>query len=211
MIEIIVIEHMEPVLSKWMWIEYKHTSEMVGKDRLWITNVKDPDERALLRKIAKNVYEESVSELNISYDIIVLDPSASRTLEPEDLRDEVCVVIGGIMGDYPPKGRTRELSSKLKRKKTRNRGPLQFPIDSAAYIALEIDRGKRLDDIPILDQLEIEVSEGHTIVLPYAYPLVNGRPLISEEEIKYLKSGIEEDEARAIKEGKVRSVAEDLR
>ncbi|RLE83618.1 MAG: hypothetical protein DRJ41_04585 [Thermoprotei archaeon] len=210
MISLFIIEHMEPVLSRWMWIEYKHASRIVGKESLWITNVKDREERRILEDIAARVFEESVSEINIpSKKVIVLDPSASVTLKPGDFGESVSVVVGGIMGDYPPQGRTRKLASKLISAEVRTLGPYQFPIDSAIYVALEVSKGRRLDEIPIIDKLEVKVSEGHTILLPYAYPIVDGKPLISDEEIEYLKKDVEDDEARAIREGRVRSVSEE--
>ena len=54
-IEAFIIEHLEPVVSKWVWIEYKHASEIAGRDKLVITNVKDPREREILSRIAREV------------------------------------------------------------------------------------------------------------------------------------------------------------
>jgi ribosome biogenesis SPOUT family RNA methylase Rps3 len=45
-----------------------------------------------------------------------------------------------------------------------------------------------------MENLVIKVDEFHEIILPYVYPLVNNKPLISDELIEYLKYYIEEDE-----------------
>jgi len=209
-----IIEHLEPVVSRWVWYEYKHTSKIVGKDKLIITNVKDPRERAKLLEIASKVYEESI--INLPFDkrkLIILDPQANRALTPNDFNNDVYVVIGGIMGDYPPKGRTKILlSDKIPEAIKRNIGKEQFSVDGAAYVALQIAKGKTLEQIPFITNLEIKVNEIdgmiHTIVLPYSYPLVNNRPLISQELVNYLKNDIEKDEMEFIRIGRVKSIVE---
>ena len=45
---IFIIEHLEPRLSKWCLIEYKHISEIAGKRNLWLANVKRESERKKL-------------------------------------------------------------------------------------------------------------------------------------------------------------------
>ncbi len=174
-----------------------------------ITNVKNPKERDRLREIAL-VYEESIIEVGCPCDrILVLDPQASRPLEPEDFKGVDFVVVGGIMGDHPPKGRTRKLlTSRLPGCKARNIGEHQFSVDGAMYVAMMVSKGLTLEEIPIKVGLEIKVDEYLTIELPYAYPLVSGRPLISQELIEYLVHDIEDDEVYAIRTGKIRSVAD---
>lgn len=48
---LIVIEHLEPELSKWLLIEYKHAAQ-IARGNLLITNVCDKNEAAILEKIA---------------------------------------------------------------------------------------------------------------------------------------------------------------
>ncbi len=209
MLELVVIEHLEPRLSKWLLIEYEHVSEIVGRERLWFTNVKGEEDRRRLEPLAARVLSERVWEVKLPYDVIVLDPLAPSELTPEDFSEPACVVVGGIMGDYPPVGRTREeLTSKLQGAKARNIGPWQFQIDGAVYVAVEVNRGRRLREIPLILGLTLKSEEGHEIYLPYAYPVVNGKPLISKKEVEYILKELEEDEAELIKrEGAVLSVA----
>ena len=205
-----VIEHLEPVVSKWVWVEYKHASEIVGRSRLIITNVEDPREREVLSRIAGEVLEESIADLPLPRSsIVVLDPQGARELVPEDFESETYVVVGGIMGDCPPRGRTKELlTSRLPGARIRTLGDRQFSVDGAVYVAKRISEGARLEEIEVADELEIVVTESFSIILPFAYPLVEGRPLVSEELVDYLVYEIEEEEAYAIRRGRPRSVAE---
>jgi len=42
--------------------------------------------------------------------------------------------------------------------------------------------------------------------LPYTYPVENGRVVVSAEEVRYLLWELEEDEARAIRDGVLPSI-----
>ena len=199
----IIIEHLEPKLSRWLYIEYRHVSTIVGKDGLVFTNVKDENAFKTLSSLG-TVYKESIIELEDSFpDLIVLDPKALYPLKPHEIEENTAIIIGGILGDHPPKGRTwRLLTSKLKKARPRNIGKYQFSIDGAAYIAIKVAEGLNLSGIPITVNLKIAIEEYpgiiHEIMLPYAYPLVNGKPLISKELLSYLRRGIVFDELREL-------------
>ncbi|MCD6510905.1 MAG: hypothetical protein J7L11_11035 [Thermoprotei archaeon] len=204
-----VIEHLEPVLSKWAWLEYKHASEIVGRERLLITNVKDPREARILKRIAI-VSSMSITEVGSPPErVLVLDPQAFKRLDTCDMKDVDFVVIGGIMGDHPPRGRTRVLlTSRLPGCKARNLGEGQFSVDGAIYIAFMVSKGASLSQIPVVNGLEIRVNEYFTIELPYMFPVINGRPLISDELVNYLIYEIEDHEVEAIRSGDVKSIAD---
>ena len=204
-----VIEHLEPVLSKWAWLEYKHASEIVGRERLLITNVKDPREASILKRIAI-VSSMSITEVGSPPErVLVLDPQAFKRLDTCDMKDVDFVVIGGIMGDHPPRGRTRVLlTSRLPGCKARNLGEGQFSVDGAIYMAFMVSKGASLSQIPVVNGLEIRVNEYFTIELPYMFPVVNGRPLISDELVNYLIYEIEDHEVEAIRSGDVKSIAD---
>jgi ribosome biogenesis SPOUT family RNA methylase Rps3 len=188
-----IIEVCEPFISNWLLLEIKHSSNIVGKDKLLITNIKE-NYVQYLSKYGK-VSSSSIINLKDLHDkIIILDPLADLTLTPEEASNHM-LVIGGILGDDPPRGRTfKYITSKLPNCKARNLGKKQFSIDGAIYIAKLINEGKKLEEIPTMENLVIKVDEFHEIILPYVYPLVNNKPLISDELIEYLKYYIEEDE-----------------
>jgi len=178
-----VIEHLEPRLSEWVLIEYEHASMIVGRENLAFTNVKRGFKA--LERLGK-VYRESAVELFDREDIIVLDPKAEELLEPSDFDHVRAVVVGGILGDHPPKGRTFKLiTSKMKRARARSLGDCQFSIDGAVYMALKVASGVRLSEIPVAKSLTLKCGDLE-IHLPFCYPLVNGKPVISPKLIDYL-------------------------
>ena len=203
----VVIEHLEPFLSKWLWLEYKHASQIAGRDNLTFTNVKDDWEYYKLSQIGR-VEKASIVELIENgvigrEDFIFLDPSYSSILHPQDFKSRRGVVVGGILGDHPPRKRTRQLlTSKLARCIARSLGPHQFSIDGSVYMARQVCLGFKLSEIPIQVGLTIKVNKFHEIYLPYAYPLVNGVPLVAPGLIEYLKSDeIVKDEELLIRSG----------
>lgn len=201
----IIVENLEESISKWLYIEYKNLARLVGKENVLFTNIKGEYEYRCMKKITDNVFKESISSLTFKESrLIVLDPDACEPLKTTDFTGDTIVLIGGIMGDFPPKHRTRlEISSKIKNENfkeviLRNLGSGQFPIDMAGLVALMVFNGTELEKIDIIYGLEIEVGKNNSIYLPYAYPLIEGKPAISEEEIEYLKKRIIEDEINLI-------------
>jgi ribosome biogenesis SPOUT family RNA methylase Rps3 len=183
---LIAIENLEPKLSEWLFIEYSNSAKIARKDLL-ITNVKRSSEARRLSKIAR-VEGKRAGELFGQQEIILLDPLARRTLSPLDLRGKRAILIGGILGDNPPSGRTKELlTKKLPRAAARNIGKQQFAIDGAVFVAKQVSAGKSVKEVPIQVGLEIQLAKGYSNFLPYAFPLVNGKPLMSGKLIEYLK------------------------
>ena len=181
------IEHLEPKLSEWLYIEYSHAARIVGRKRLLVTNVKKKGEFRKLVKIAR-VERKRARELFKQHELIVLDPRARKKLSPTDMRGRGAIVIGGILGEDPPLGRTRELLTRiLPRASARNLGKEQLAIDGATYLAKQVSECKSLEEVPVQHGLEIQISEVQSTFLPYTFPLVRGKPLISRELVAYLK------------------------
>jgi len=178
-----VLEHLERRIYKWCFIEYKHISQIVGKENLIFTNIRNDNDRKKLSTYGV-VYSEKVSELKLK-NMCILDPDAKQTLNSKDKFDYL--VFGGILGDYPMKLRTKELlSSKINCEK-RNLGKEQMPTDNAVYAAKHIIGGKRLEELKFKDKITLKINENESIDMPFRYVLVNGKPLISDELIEHLK------------------------
>ena len=197
---IFVIEHLEPETGKWLLYEYEHASEIVGKNRLIFTNVKKKDEAIKLSRLGK-VEEKSAAEIFSPEKVIILDPKAEEPLKPEDFAGKDAVIIGGILGDHPPKGRTRKLLTRRFPKATvRNIGKGQFSIDGAVYVAKLVSDGTPLEKIPVKKGLSLRLDEHAEVYLPYAYPLKDGKPIISQKLVAYLCSDqIVKDEEEILK------------
>ncbi|MGC8816505.1 MAG: hypothetical protein ACP5PX_01615 [Candidatus Hadarchaeum sp.] len=182
----LVIEHLEPKLSQWLYIEYSHSARIAGD--LLITNVRRASERRRLSRVA-SVERKSVGEIFSQRGILLLDPLARKVLSPDDLQGKSVILIGGILGNDPPLGRTRELlARKLPRATRRHIGRHQFAIDGAVYVARQVVAGRRVEEIPVQVGLEIPIEPGYSVILPYAFPMVGGKPLISDDLIDYLRS-----------------------
>jgi ribosome biogenesis SPOUT family RNA methylase Rps3 len=179
---IYIIEHLDKRIWKWNYLEYKHISEIVGKGNLWFTNIKRKNKR--LEKLGR-CFEERVADLKLK-NICVLDPDAKKTLQPKEKFDYF--IFGGIMGDYPPRKRTKEeLTCFLPESEKRNIGKKQFSTDNAVFVVKRILEGENLKDIKCKNKIEIKTGEFESVELPFCYPLVNGKPFMSEELLKFIK------------------------
>ncbi len=178
-----VIEHLEPRIWKWCLIEYKHISKIVGRNNLWFTNVrKGSKELEMYGKVIKG----PVSSLNLN-NACVLDPEAEKILTSNEAKKFDYFIFGGILGDNPPQKRTAdELTSKLKAE-ARNIGKGQMSTDNVVYVVKEIISGRDIKDLSFKDRIEIQTGEYDSVVLPYRYILVDGKPLVSGELITFLK------------------------
>lgn len=178
-----IIEHFGRIY-KWHLIEYKHISKIVGKSNLIFTNVKGKKDE--LKKFGK-VYSESVAELGLD-SVCILDPAAKKILDTKDCKKFKYLIFGGILGDYPPRERTKELLTvRLPKVETRHLGKEQFPTDNAVYVAHEIAKGKNFNELKFETGIDIDVGKKLSVHLPFRYALVNGKPLISEELVAFLK------------------------
>ncbi|WP_456423238.1 hypothetical protein [Thermococcus sp.] len=181
----LVIEHLEEI-SDWLWLEYKHVSEW-WKDKLIFTNVL-PEEREKLAKLG-SVIGESVTRFPLDRSkVIVLDLQAEEELKPEDITEDTIIVVGGILGDAVPRGRTREfITSRMEGVKVRHIGRPQFSIDGASIVAKLIADGKRLEEIEYEENPTIKLDEFSEITLHYAVPKLDGKLLLTPGLIELQK------------------------
>ena len=63
---------------------------------------------------------------------------------------------------------------------------MQLTIDGAVFVAKQIALGKKLNDIEIAYELEIIHDPIHSTILPFGYPIVNDKPIITPGLIEYL-------------------------
>lgn len=185
-----IIEHLEPKLWEWCLIEYSHISELVGKENLWFTNIKKSSERKKLTKLGL-VFMESIKDLKkeINFKLAcVLDPEASETLNPEDAREFEFFIFGGILGDYPPKKRTKkELTKFIPEAQIRNIGKKQMSTDNAVFTVKQIVDGKDFEKLEFIDKISVKINNFESVDLPYRYNSINGKPFMSPKIIDYLK------------------------
>jgi ribosome biogenesis SPOUT family RNA methylase Rps3 len=205
----LIIEHLEDI-SEWLWLEYSHAAQW-WKDKLIFTNVHE-DEREKLARLG-SVITESVTKFPFDRSkLIVLDLQAEEELKPEEVEEDTMIVIGGILGDAVPRGRTREfITSKMERIKVRHIGRPQYSIDGASVIAKLIADGRRLDEIEYEENPTIRLDEFSEITLHYAVPKLDEKLLLTpdlidlqKKELGYTETDeeISDEELEAFFEGK---------
>lgn len=180
-----IIDHMEPSLFKWCILEYRHMSQMVGKANLIFTSITKG--KAKLKGLGK-IYSKPINELKLNLKkACILDPGAAKKLTPKDAKKFDCFIFGGILGDYPPRARTKELVHRLPKVATRNLGRAQMSTDTAVHVTKLIYSGKNLEELDFQDKIEIPISKGESVVLPYRYLLENKEPVLPPGLIEMLK------------------------
>lgn len=182
----VVIEHLEPCVNRWILKEYEYAMK-IYRSRLLLTNVKDPRHAQVLSKYIPNISRESAVDILANVDnIIVLDPKAPIPLDASELKSAKYVVIGGIMGSHPPRGRTwLYITSKLRHAKARNIGPYQYTIAGVIYVLRKIEEGNSLSEIKFVYGLRYRKVFGDVeleIFLPYAFPVNDEGHIVLPED-----------------------------
>lgn len=180
----LVIENCEPALSQWLRLEYKHACEIWDGDVIF-TNVNDP---TMLNALAAmgTVRSEAAPMVCQDKRCAVLDPQAGISLKTEDFYRLDCLIVGGILGAENPLGRTKQLITDRMHCESRNIGKAQLSIDGAAFVAKAIMLGMRLDEIEIASEVEIVHDDGHSTILPFGYPIVDGKVILTPGLVEYL-------------------------
>jgi ribosome biogenesis SPOUT family RNA methylase Rps3 len=180
---IFIIEHLDKKVYPWCLIEYKSISKMLGKSKVWFTNIDKKD----INKLVKygKVFSKSVKTMNLK-EACVLDPQAKLTLDPKNSQKFKFFIVGGILGDYPPKKRTKKELTKFIKAKSMNLGKSQFSTDNAVYVTKKIIEGKKLSEMKFQNNIKIKINSVLTTILPYKYPLIKDKPRISKELVRFI-------------------------
>lgn len=189
----LVIENLEPRDSKWLMLEYAHACKTWGPG-VHFTNVRDPRlQRHLQRIEGAHVSTRSFRDLEVG-SALVLDPKAARPLTTEDCEAFDALVVGGILGGEVLRGRTRDLITRRWKLPARHLGAVQLPIDVAVFAARAIARGAKLEDIEFTNGLTVRYGDGMEIELPYGYPIVGKKVVVTPGLVPYLAKHWGEEE-----------------
>ncbi len=176
-----VIEHLEPKVYNWCKLEYAHISKWVGRQNLIFTNTKSSS----LRKFGK-VEPKSIRKLHLDK-ACILDPEAKQTLTPEIAKKFDYFIFGGILGDDPPKERTKVELTRFLPYPAFNLGKAQMSTDTAVIVAKLIVDGNKLSDLKFQQGVEIKINAHEEVHLPYKYLIFKGKPLIAPGIVDMLK------------------------
>lgn len=198
-----IIEHLDPKLWDWSYMEYKHISDTIGRENTIFTNIKSEKDIERLSKLGK-VYDLSIKDdklLNkLGRDkICILDPGAKETLNPKDSKKFEYIILGGILGDYPRKKRTKkELTDHLNGIPIRNLSKFQMSTNTAGYVAWKILHGTPLSEIQFARKLKVPVDEYSDVELPFSF--------VKEKVKKEINGQIKEVEELVLPEGYIEMV-----
>jgi len=176
-----VIEHLEPKVFQWCMLEYAHISKWVGKQNLFFTNTKSSS----LKKFGK-VVPKSVKKLRFEK-ACILDPGSKQELTPAIAKKYNYFIFGGILGDNPPKERTKVELTNFLPYPSFNLGKAQMSTDTAVIVTKLITDGKKLSQLKFQQGIEIKISAYEEVHLPYKYLLKNGKPLLAPGIVEMLK------------------------
>ena len=181
---VLIIEHCEQTLSEWLMLEYKHAAK-IWNGKLLFTRVTNTKATKVLRTLGL-VKKENAKDLYAGKNCIVLDPQAQRPLIPKDCANADALIVGGLLGYEKPQGRTKTLISTTSGFQTRHLGPLQLSIDGAVFVIKAINLGLPLKDIEIAKEIEIIHDKVHSTILPFGYPIIDNKPVITPGLVEYL-------------------------
>lgn len=191
-----IIEHMEEGFSPWVKLEYKAISKEVGKDSIILSSVShDAEIPPELRDqcIVTDLDVTQLSKLDPDFDqkrVVLLDPSATEELTPEDAKKFDYFLFGGILGDHPPRDRTGEL-----RKlgfEGRHLGKTQMTTDTAVRVTQRVVEDQvPLEKIPYIDFPELRFNKHESTEMPFRYIEKDGKPVMPEGMFELIKKDSE--------------------
>jgi len=181
---LLVIEHCEPRLSKWLKLEYHHSGKIWGKN-LVFTRVTQKKTQQVLRTLGR-VESRPAKTVFSGKKCLVLDPQATQPFTTQDCKHADAVIVGGLLGYEIPQGRTKQLISDSAGFETRHLGPTQLSIDGAVFVVKAISEGLSLEDIEIAKEIEIVHDNIHSTILPFGYPVIDDVPMVTPGLVEYL-------------------------
>ncbi|KAI9208456.1 SAM-dependent RNA methyltransferase [Polychytrium aggregatum] len=183
-----IIEHFEEGLEEWCELEYSHMLSYVGEGNLILSNMHQSVLDNLPTKLEGVVVTgKSVLEIEgVTIDnCILLDPAAKEPLSPSDAENCKFLLFGGILGDDPPRDRTKEL--RVMGFKGRHLGPVQMTTDTAVMTSQHVlEKGIPLDELKFIDHPEIVLSKRETVQMPFRYLLNSEGKMIMPPGFKKL-------------------------
>ena len=198
-----IIEHMEEGFSEWVILEYSQILREVGAENLILSSLpestteKDIPQRLLklgLRWTTKDLkgINEDFKDLELLKDgrVCLLDPRATIDLQPEDATKFDYFVFGGILGDHPPRDRTKELKTAYPNLLiSRRLGDKQMTTDTAIRTTQLIIKDRiAFEDIKFIDYPEFRFNKNEATEMPFRYVLdKEGKPILPEGMLVLIK------------------------
>lgn len=206
---IYIIEHMEAGFTEWVILEYSQIIRDLGAKNLLLTSLpKATTEADIPQKLKDLGLQWTTKELtqitSQDFDFVpssgievaktcLLDPRADEDLVPEDGAKFDFFVFGGILGDHPPRDRTKELKIKYGLQGKRL-GDKQMTTDTAIRTTqIIIEKKTKFEDIKFIDYPEIRFSKYEATEMPFRYVLdQEGNPILPAGMLDLIKKDSEQ-------------------
>ncbi|KAL2915686.1 hypothetical protein HK105_204871 [Polyrhizophydium stewartii] len=185
-----VVEHLEEEIEGWSELEYRNMLANVGHGNLWLSHVSESVARNPPASLAGAVVSTNSIQTWEGVDlsrVLLADPAATQPLSPEDAGNYDYILFGGILGDDPPRDRTKEL--RVMGFATRHLGKEQMTTDTAVLVSqIVLEKGVPLDQIDYVDRPEIKLGRRETVIMPFRYiRLPDGQPRLPPGMLEHLK------------------------
>ncbi|EDO16010.1 hypothetical protein Kpol_495p8 [Vanderwaltozyma polyspora DSM 70294] len=207
-IMIYIIEHMEQGFSEWVTLEYAQILRDIGSDKLILSSLPKgtttSDIPQLLLDLGLQWSCDDLKNLHNSFpnlppmgngNCCLLDPHATTDLVPEDTNKFEFFIFGGILGDHPPRDRTKEIKELYPDLVSGRRlGDKQMTTDTAIRTTqLIIESGKPLESIKFIDYPEFRFSKKEATEMPFRYVLdAEGKPILPKGMLELIKKDSEQ-------------------
>ncbi|MFT4343472.1 MAG: SAM-dependent methyltransferase [Candidatus Woesearchaeota archaeon] len=184
-----IIEHLDPQVWEWSYVEYKHISDVVGKENTIFTNVRRKSDALKLEQLGE-VYANSVISLvadKTFTSVCVLDPAAKIEFSYSD-KTYSYLVVGGVLGNFPMDGRTNKcITSQIHGAAARHLGKFQMSTNTAVVVAHRILEGTPLSKMKFKRKLVIPITQGEEVELPFRFLVENNEVVLPEGYIEMVK------------------------
>ena len=62
-----------------------------------------------------------------------------------------------------------------------------MPTDAAVFVTKKILDGKQLKQLKFIDEVEVEINENESVMLPFRYVVDDNKLIINERLVEYLR------------------------
>lgn len=203
-----IIEHMEEGFSEWVILEYAQVIRDLGAENLILSSLpKGTTEDKIPKKLRDMGLQWTTKDLSHIHEdipnvepmkdgrVCLLDPRAETDLQPTDASEFDYFVFGGILGDHPPRDRTKELKDAYPNLLVGRRlGDKQMTTDTAIRTTqIIIQKQTKFEDIIFFDYPEFKFNKYEATEMPFRYVTdANGKPILPEGMLELIKRDSEQ-------------------
>lgn len=203
-----IIEHMEDGFSEWVILEYAQVLRDVGPENLILSSLPaGTTEESIPKKLLDMGLQWTTKDLvHIHEDIAtvepmkngrvcLLDPRATSDLQPSEANDFDFFVFGGILGDHPPRDRTKELKVAYPKLLVGRRlGDKQMTTDTAIRTTqIIVKDAVKFENIKFFDYPEFKFNKYEATEMPFRYVVdAKGKPILPDGMLELIKRDSEQ-------------------